>query len=139
MLETRFATPEDAADFIRLNAAFNEVTLTHEQAEANLRAGLDRVILALSDGTAAGFACVLIIRRVCYVEPYAEVTELYVDPAYRRRGVAQLLMQHAEKLVCAAGAPEITVCTGWDNMAGQQLYHGLGYVNDDLKLAKKLR
>ncbi len=139
MIETRLATPEDALAFIELNAAFNGVTLTHEQAEGNLRAGLDRVILAFANENVAGFACVLIIRRVCYIAPYAEVTELYVDPAYRRQGVAQVLMQHAEHLAHAAKATEITVCTGWDNMAGQQLYHGLGYVNDDLKLAKTLR
>lgn len=138
MLEIRQATPEDAATFIRLNAAFNDVTLTHAQALANLQVGLDRVLLAWVDGNAAGFACVLIIRRVCYVEPYAEVTELYVDPTYRRQGVAQALMQHAEQLARDAGAAEITACTDWDNMAGQQLYHGLGYTNDDLKLAKKL-
>ena len=133
------ATPADVADFIRLNTAFNEVTLTHEQAEANLRSGADRVILARLDGNVVGFGCVLIIQMVCNSAPYAEVTELYVDPNYRRQGVAQAIMQHAEQLSRAAGAPEITVCTGWDNMTGQQLYHGLGYINDDLKLAKKLR
>ncbi len=138
-IQTRIATPADAVDFVRLNAAFNEVTLTREQAEANLSTGADRVILAIAEGNAVGFAGVLIVPRACYAEPYAEVTELYVDPIYRRQGAAQALMRHAEQLAREGGAPEITVCTGWDNMAGQQLYHGLGYVNDDLKLVKRLQ
>lgn len=138
MIEVRPATLDDATEFIRLNAAFNEVTLSMEQAEKNLREAKDRVLLAMVDGQVAGFACVLIIQLACYDEPSVEVTELYVEPSFRRQGVAKTLMQHAEALARASGAGEITICTGWDNMAGQQLYHGLGYKNDDVKLVKSL-
>lgn len=123
---------------MRLNAAFNEVTLTIEQAEKNLRNAGDRVLLATFDGQIAGFACLLVIQLACYGEPSAEVTELYVEPSFRRQGVAKALMMHAEALARASGAGEMIICTGWDNMAAQQLYHGLGYKNNDVQLVKGL-
>ena len=138
MIEIRLATPDDAAEFMRLNVAFNEVTLTQEQAAANLRHAADRVLLAVNDGCVVGLAAVLIEQRVCYVAPYAEVTELYIEPEHRRQGVAQMLMQYAEQMARAAGADELTVCTGFDNTAGQRLYLRLGFENDDVKLAKRL-
>lgn len=138
MIEVRPATLDDVAEFIRLNAAFNEVTLTIRQAEKNLREAKDQVLLASVNGQVAGFACVLIVQLACYGEPSAEVTELYIEPSFRRQGVAKALMEHAEVLARAAGAGEIVVCTGWNNTAGQQLYHGLGYKNDDVKLVKNL-
>ena len=46
MIHTRHAIPKDAADLIRLNTVFNQVTLTHAQATKNLATCAERVILA---------------------------------------------------------------------------------------------
>ena len=138
MIHTRIATPRDAADFIRLNAIFNEITLTQAQAAKNLATCTERVILAEVDGRAVGFACVLMLQLVCYPEFGAEITELFVDEAHRRQGVGAALLQHAEQLCREVGANNITICTGFDNVMAQRLYHKLGYINDDIRLRKKL-
>jgi ribosomal protein S18 acetylase RimI-like enzyme len=129
---------QDIADFIRLNAAFNDVTLTPAQVQANLRAGNEHVILVELDGQACGFACLQIWTQVCYATPSAEVTELYVAPFARRHGVGKALMMQAMQMAREAGAHEIKVATGTDNAAAQALYRSLGFEEDDVLLLKFL-
>lgn len=132
-------TPEeDVAAFIRLNAAFNGVTLTPAQVRVNLQTAIDKVVLAELDGRVCGFACVQIWKQVCYVELVAEVTELFVESEARRHGVGRALMLRAEQMAREAGAQEIRVATGLDNLPAQALYHGLGFADDALQLQKSL-
>ena len=138
-IRTRLATPADADAFIRLNALFNDVTLTRAQAAKNLATCAERVILAEVDGHVVGFACLFVLQMVCYPEFGAEVTELFVEAAHRRRGVGDALMRHAEQVCRDAGANNIVVCTGTDNVTAQRLYHRHGYVDDDIRLRKQLR
>ncbi len=49
---------------------------------------------------------------------------LWVEPDFRRRGVATALMRHAEKL---ASPPRLFTSTRSSNLASQRLFEGLGY------------
>ncbi len=143
MIELRVLQPDhpssdDIVAFIRLNAEFNDSVLTPEQVVENLRVAKERVILAELDGRVCGFVCVQVWMQVCYVTPTAEVTELYVEPNARRRGVARALMQRAEAMAHDVGADVIRVATGFHNDEAQQLYYGLGYRNNDIVLEKSL-
>src|SRR5512132_2489518 len=101
----RIATPSDAGDLARMNAAFNGVFDSAAQIAARLAAcaDIETAILAELDGQVVGFACVRVVPCVLYAEPYAELTELYVEPAFRRRGIARALIARAEQLARARG------------------------------------
>ena len=135
-LHIRIATPADAAALARLNEEFNGVFATAEQIAARLIAcqDIETPILAELDGQVRGFACVRLIPCVLY----AELTELYVEPAFRRRGVGRALVEHAERLSRERGAADMLIMTGSDNAQAQALYRALGYDTYAVALNKKL-
>jgi ribosomal protein S18 acetylase RimI-like enzyme len=56
--------------------------------------------------------------------------DLFVRPEARRQGVAQALMNRAERLARETGAVEINLSTATDNIQAQALYESLGYQRD---------
>jgi ribosomal protein S18 acetylase RimI-like enzyme len=136
----RIATPADAGDLARMNAAFNGVFDTAEQIAARLAAyaDIETAILAELDGQVGGFACVRVVPCVLYAEPYAELTELYVEPAFRRRGLGRALLAYAEQLIRARGASELLIMTGINNAAAQALYRAAGYATYAVALNRKV-
>jgi ribosomal protein S18 acetylase RimI-like enzyme len=73
---------------------------------------------------------------VFYPEPYAELTELYVEPEYRRKGVGRALVSYAQVLTQEAGAQGLVVLTSLSNHAAQAFYRSVGYQGDDLAFTK---
>lgn len=140
-VQTRIATPDDAPALARLNTAFNETSDTAEQIAVRLRdpRRVEMPILAEIDGSAVGFAAVRVVPSVFYAEPYAELTELYVEAAFRRQGVARALVAHAEQLAREAGANQLYLLTGIDNEDAQQFYGAVGYADYALAMHKRLR
>ena len=55
------------------------------------------------DGQPVGFACLRLIPHLQGDEPYAELTDIYVDALFRRHGVARALIAHLE--AAPAGRP----------------------------------
>ena len=55
-----------------------------------------------------------------------EVLSLAVSPAFRRRGIAKMLMAHAEA-VAEKDAQTMSLCVRPDNIEGINLYLSLGY------------
>ena len=62
-------------------------------------------------------------------EPYAELTDIYVDAPFRRHGVARALIAHIEAAAQAAGAGGVVIITGFDNAGAQAAYRASGYAN----------
>jgi ribosomal protein S18 acetylase RimI-like enzyme len=140
-IRTRSAEGEDAAALARLNAAFNDTSDPPEQIAARLREPrrVETPILAEIDGQVVGFAAVRVVPSVFYTEPQAELTELYVEPAYRQRGVGRALIEHATRLAREAGADALLVLTGLDNEDAQRLYHATGFEDYALALYMRFR
>lgn len=139
-LRTRIATITDAPDLARLNALFNGVIEDPSALAARL-ALPDRVetpILAFVDGRAVGFGAVRIVPPVFYSTPQAEITELFVEEAYRGKGVGRALMTHAEQLARERGAKHLLILVDAENDVAQKLYRGMGYQDWDLALLKFL-
>jgi len=128
-LSIRPATDADAAELARLNGLFNGATLSPaEQAEhLHAAAGTERAVLAWVDGHAVGFACLRFARLITLARPYAEVTELFVEEAFRRRGIARALLADAEILAQSHGAPGVILFTGLKNESAQAFYRAVGY------------
>ncbi len=67
-----------------------------------------------------------ILTRV--VADEAEILTLAVRPEIRRRGVASILLNEATKLVAAVGATMVFLEVSAVNIAAQQLYRKVGFI-----------
>ena len=59
--------------------------------------------------------------------PILRVQSLFVQPIYRRKGVARALLNYAVELGRSAGAHRLQLETDADNDAGHQLYESFGF------------
>ena len=57
----------------------------------------------------------------------AEIKRVYVEPAFRRRGIAQLVVAALEEGAAAAGHAEVVLNTGHEQPEALALYVDLGY------------
>lgn len=89
--------------------------------------GLEMVLLAEENGDPAGFAALRIVPYLGQDLPYAEVTQLYVVPAHRRRGAGLALMRRAEEIARDRGCTSVHVMTGRDNLEAQAVYRAADY------------
>jgi GNAT superfamily N-acetyltransferase len=128
-LSIRPASASDAGELACLNGLFNGATLTPAEQAEHLRAAAstERALLAWVDGRAVGFTCLRFARLITNALPYAEVTELFVEEAFRRRGIARALLAEAEKLARSLGAPGVILFTGLKNETAQAFYRAVGY------------
>ena len=140
-ITVRRAVPADAAALELLNRAFNgDGIAPAAHIAASLASNPDEpVLIAHADNAPAGFICAQIKRSMCYNSPSAELTEMYVAPPHRRRGVASALIRALEAELTALGITEITVLTGDDNLPAQALYAATGYSpSGELHLEKEI-
>jgi ribosomal protein S18 acetylase RimI-like enzyme len=139
-LVIRQATPADAPAVAQLNHLFNGVPADAQGVAARIAhcTATERIFLAEVDGLAVGFLSLWLFPIVCYPEPYAEVSELYVGEGYRQAGVGAALMREAMEVARVEGAVELKVNTGFRNTAAQRLYTSLGFENLCLHLWTRL-
>jgi len=138
---THVATSEDAEALARLNGLFNRVfdppqTLAHRLEDPRR---VETPILAEINGCVVGFSAVRVVPCVFYGTPHAELTELFVEEAWRRRGVGRALMKHTENLAREKGATSLLLLVGFKNAEAQAFYRALGYADRDLAMEKKLK
>ncbi|HEY3416261.1 MAG TPA: GNAT family N-acetyltransferase, partial [Armatimonadota bacterium] len=97
--------------------------------------------LAEDDGNPIGFACVFGLMPPFSPdeEPreYTFVSDLYVDPAYRGRGIGKALLQRAEAYGRTLGAPRIELATHAGNPA-LAFYRQLGFDQRLVIMTKRL-
>lgn len=138
----RKANVNDAEQLCVLNDEFNgagETTID------NIRNSLmynqqEVVVVDDEDGILTGFVCVQLKKSFCYDEYMPEITEVYVCPAYRERGIASQMISFAEDY-CNKNYPlhKYELLTGTENTIAQSLYSKLGYIDDsELHLSKRI-
>lgn len=135
----RRATPADAADLARLLDLFDGAGAAPAQVAARMLA-CQRVLttfLGELDGRPVGFACLRLVPHLQGDEPYAELTDIYVDAVARRQGVARALIARVEAAARAAGAREVVILTGFDNEIAQAAYRASGYADWSLAMRKR--
>lgn len=140
MLTLRIASPLDAPALTRLNAEFNGTGEPPERLAERLGAPgqVEIAILADLDGHITGFAGLRLVQSLFYPTPQAELTELYVEPAYRRCGVARALVAFVENLAKQAGVEELVLMTGFENRGAQAFYQVMGFKRSELAMRKSL-
>lgn len=131
---------DDAAALALLQSEFTGLETTAQQAAGRLRRsrGIEHPILARVDGAVAGFASLRLHAYLGEDVPYAELSELYVRPQFRRLGVARALLTALEEVARRSGATSWSVLTGDDNEAALAAYRAWGFVPFSVALQKWL-
>src|SRR5215212_12155991 len=108
MVTVRQATPDDATVLAGLLNRFDGMGATPEQVAARMLAcqHVLTTFLGELDGRPVGFACLRLVPHLQGDEPYAELTDIYVDAPFRRHSVARALIARIEATAHAAGASE---------------------------------
>lgn len=102
-----------------------------------------RVFVAEVDHAVVGFVAVL--ANVPQEEPdedrapYANVSDLVVRSAYRRRGLGRALLEHAERFAQGAGVGLLRVGVLARNDGARRLYASLGFADYSVQLIKPLQ
>jgi len=133
------ATPDDATELARLLDLFDHMGATREQVTARMQAcqNVLTTFIGEMDGRAGGFACLRLVPHLQGDEPYAELTDIYVDAPFRRHGVARALIAQVEAAARAAGASVGVIITDFDNAGAQAAYRASGYANWALAMQKR--
>lgn len=85
--------------------------------------------LVLADGKPAGLVVFRFRRRLNYATYQGWVSDLYVRPAFRGRGIGRLLMQAVIEEWRLRQGHALTLETGYSNVAARGLYETLGFRN----------
>ena len=93
------ATIQDAEQLEILNNEFNgagETTLEHIRSSL---ADNKQEVIVVDDlnGELTGFVCVQLKKSFCYDDYMPEITEVYVKPQHRRKGIASAMIVFAEE------------------------------------------
>lgn len=139
----RKATANDAEELEILNNEFNGKGETNIE---NIKNSLinnqhEVVIVADIENELVGFVCVQLKKSFCYDEYMPEITEVYVKPAHRKRGIASDMITFAEKYCNENYAlHKYELLTGKTNLSAQAVYEKLGYINDnEVHLSKRVK
>ena len=122
-MRIRPAEQRDANEFAELNRRFNSGAARLEERDERS----EQVVVAEVGGDLVGFACVQIIHSVCSESPWAELTELFVDEASRRRGLGAALVSEVERISRKAGCSELVLRTRASNRDARALFADCGY------------
>src|SRR3954452_14619332 len=116
-ITVRRATPDDAMALAVMLDRFDGIGATPEQVTARMLAcqSVLTTFLGDMDGQPVGLACLRLVPHLPGDEPYAELTDIYVDASFRRHGVARALIARVEEAAQAAGASDVVIITGFDN------------------------
>jgi len=98
--------------------------------DERLTRGESAVFLAYGDGRAMGFTQLYPSFSSGAMAKIVVLNDLFVEPAYRRNGVAAALMDAAVRYAREAGAIRLTLSTELANAPAQALYEKLGWKRD---------
>jgi len=131
-------TAEDLEEIAQL---FNAYRIFYDQ-ESDLSAAKafiqerlshnDSVIFLANDiqNMAAGFVQLYPSFTSVGMEKIWILNDLYVDKNHRRKGVAQLLMNHAKEYAKETARVKLVLETGLDNQKAQLLYESQGWTKE---------
>jgi ribosomal protein S18 acetylase RimI-like enzyme len=142
-IRVRLARGEDAAGLVPIFEAFyganfgGRVTELAVAGRLRQAANHETVIVAEVGERIAGFASLRLTDSLDPT-PYAELTDLFVEPEARRLGVAARLVKYMEGIARERGATHLVVLTGQKNTEAQAFYRSAGYEEYAVAMRKPL-
>ena len=142
-IRVRIVRPEDAARLAPLFEAFYGAHFGGRVTEASVAGRLRQaasheiVMVAEVEDQITGFASLRVTDSLDPA-PYAELTDLFVEPEARRLGVASRLVKYVEGIARERGASHLVVLTGQRNTEAQAFYRSAGYEEYAVAMRKSL-
>ena len=136
----REAAKSDLGSLARLNAIFNDSKETAEKIAKRLANPkcVEIPIIAEVDNLIVGFAGLRVVPYLFYEGIHAELTELFVEEGFRRKGIGNALVEYAECLAKERHAEELILHTGQDNQGGREFYAAMGFEEWEIVMGKPL-
>jgi ribosomal protein S18 acetylase RimI-like enzyme len=137
----RVATPADAATISSLLLEFNREAISAEELGQRMEEaqGLETVFLGELDGELAALLVLRTAPTVASAQDRAEITELYVQPASRRRGVGRALVGAALAHARHHGCTEVQLLVDPQNTHALSFYKAAGFHRDSWEMVQKLQ
>jgi len=134
----RAAGPTDATAVAELLAEFNGEglpanALARRMAEVQ---GLETAFLGEWDGEVAGILVLRIVPTLSGADPWAEITEMYVRPQFRRNGLGRALVEAALDCGRQRGCHEFHLLVDRSNVTAQAFYIALGFQVDSWEMRR---
>lgn len=142
-VRVRLVRGEDTAGLVPIFEAFygahfgGRVTELAVAGRLRQAANHETVIVAEVGERIAGFASLRVTDSLDPT-PYAELTDLFVEPEARRLGVASRLVKYMEGIARERGATHLVVLTGQKNTEAQAFYRTAGYEEYAVAMRKPL-
>ncbi|WP_410769471.1 GNAT family N-acetyltransferase [Fontibacillus sp. BL9] len=136
-LFVRVAVKEDIPSLVELNYQFNGVQRREEDVETDLLNKRETIVVAVLEEKIVGFSCGQIYKSFCYAEHQAEITEMYVQEAARRNGLAVMMIELLEELFKNSGVKHIKILTGLENTKAIKTYEKAGYNQEEEQVFNK--
>jgi ribosomal protein S18 acetylase RimI-like enzyme len=111
-----------------------DVPRTRDFVDDRLRRNDSVVFLATEDDAALGFTQLYPTLCSLSLTQYAILSDLFVAPAARRRGVARQLLERAHDYARHASLDRLELQTARTNGHARALYESLGWTRDDIFL-----
>ena len=99
---------------------------------------LEAAFLAELDGAAVGLLVLRIVPTLSGPQDWAEITEMYVRPNFRRRGVGRALIEAAIKHARRHGCIEVHLLVDPANRTGLSFYEAVGFGRDSWEMRRDL-
>ncbi|MEM7727077.1 MAG: GNAT family N-acetyltransferase [Cyanobacteria bacterium P01_A01_bin.45] len=105
----------------------SDIEAAREFLQERFQKGDSAIFVAKENGHSVGFTQLYPSFSSVSMKRVWILNDLFIEEAYRKQGVAKLLMKTAEDFARDTGAVRITLGTQIDNIAAQALYESLGY------------
>ena len=96
--------------------------------------GLETAFLGEWNGEAAGLLVLRTVPTLSGADDWAEITEMYVRPQFRRRGIGRALVEAALDFGRKRGCREFHLLVDPSNEPGQAFYVELGFQVDSWEM-----
>jgi ribosomal protein S18 acetylase RimI-like enzyme len=133
-VSVRRAEPGDAEAVIALMDGLGRPAVADgDEQAAVFRAHLDHpdaeIFVAELDGAIAGAVSLWVRPRLNWTTPEAWIPDLYVDPAFRRRGAARALLDACVAAARERGCHRLVLESGHERAEAHQLYESYGFIH----------
>jgi ribosomal protein S18 acetylase RimI-like enzyme len=131
----RRAEPRDAEAVLALMARLGRPEVAENPSgqadvfQAHLMNPDAEVFVADLDGAVAGVVSLWFRPRLNWTSREAWIPDLYVDPDFRRRGVARGLLGACAEAARERGCHRLTLESGHERAEAHQLYEAFGFTN----------
>jgi ribosomal protein S18 acetylase RimI-like enzyme len=136
----RFATTADTGVISGLLHQFNgtapspqELAMRMAQAQ-----GLETVFLGELDGKVVGLLILRTVPTLSDAQDWTEITELYVPPASRRKGVGRALVGAAIQHARSLGSIQVHLLVDPDNTVALSFYRAVGFYQDSWEMRQEI-